>query len=254
MVANDIHPLRIESLKDAILRSGLSTTLTDRIIYTNHDASKFPTPKSGKLFDCILADVPCSGDGTIRKDPRILSGWMPSIGNSLHSVQKKILKRALRLVNIGGVVAYSTCSLNPIENEAVVASVLSDANDNGNQKNDDRRDSGVNKVELLEWPDHILSELKRSKGYSSWRVANYIEENEPEEEDGQTVVDDVPQLQWYDSFEDANRDRVPHVVESMWPPLDTKNINRMNLNRCIRLRPQDNDTGGFFVALLRRVS
>ena len=66
--------------------------------------------KSHKPFDCIIADVPCSGDGTIRKDGRILPSWTPSIGNSLHSTQLKILKRALILVKTGGVVCYSTCS------------------------------------------------------------------------------------------------------------------------------------------------
>ena len=249
IVANDIHPLRIESLKDAILRSGMSSILTDRIVYTNHDASIFPTPKSGRLFDCIIADVPCSGDGTVRKDSRILSGWMPSIGNSLHTVQKKILKRALRLVKAGGVVAYSTCSLNPIEDEAVVASVLSWANKGYCISSDEN--SNDFRVELLEWPPHVLPSLFRSKGVKSWRVANYIEENELEQSD--KGVDDIPQLQWYKSFEDASSDNVPHATQSMWPP-SHQHQKYMNLDRCVRLRPQDNNTGGFFVALLKRVS
>mmetsp|Transcript_16179 Transcript_16179/g.24267 ORF Transcript_16179/g.24267 Transcript_16179/m.24267 type:complete len:325 (-) Transcript_16179:99-1073(-) len=265
IVANDIHPLRIESLKDAISRSGLSKSLTDRIIFTNHDASIFPTPKSGKLFDCVIADVPCSGDGTIRKDPRILSGWMPSISNSLHSIQKKILQRAIRLVRVGGVVAYSTCSLNPIEDEAVVASVLSWANkfdqgskSNGRTKNDDHgkeRDYNTKKVELLDWPSNVLSKLKRKKGVKTWRVANYNEENEMHDANicDRFDTDDIPQIQWYESFEQATADSVPHVVESMFPPLP-EHTKEMNLNKCVRLLPQDNDTGGFFVALLRRVS
>ena len=253
VVSNDIHPLRLESLKDAVARSGLSNELTDRVIYTNHDASTFPTPKSGKLFDCIIADVPCSGDGTIRKDRRILSGWMPSIGNSLHMVQKKILMRALKLVKVGGVVAYSTCSLNPIEDEAVVASVLSWAN-NGYCKGDSKSEL---RVELLEWPHHVLPKLIWSKGINSWRVGNYLEENEADVKlnDDNIIIEDVdiPQLQWYDSFEDADAAKVPHAVSSMWPP--SKNlVQYMNLHRCMRLRPQDNNTGGFFVALLKRLS
>ncbi len=264
VVANDIHPLRIESLKDAISRSGLPTTLTDRIIFTNHDASVFPTPKSGKLFDCIIADVPCSGDGTIRKDPRILSGWMPSISNSLHSIQKKILKRAIELVRVGGVVAYSTCSLNPVEDEAVVASVLSWSNKYGQNSSEGgrtksetngKRYCNTNKVELLEWPSDVLSRLKRSKGVRSWRVANYVDESKMNDlnDSNRIDIDDMPQIQWYESFEQAIADRVPHAAESMFPPLE-KYKNEMKLDRCLRLLPQDNDTGGFFVALLRRVS
>jgi tRNA (cytosine34-C5)-methyltransferase len=245
IVANDIHPLRIESLKDAISRSGIPNTFTDRIIFTNHDASIFPTPKSGKLFDCIIADVPCSGDGTIRKDPRILSGWMPSISNSLHSLQKKILKRALRLIKIGGVVAYSTCSLNPIEDEAVVASVLSWANRNG-----DASESKF-KVELVEWPTHTLQSMKRGRGVSQWQVAHNVEENDNKREEN--LVDEVSRLKWYQCFEDADKDRMPHAVPSMWPPPEQQ-IDWLNLDRCVRLRPQDNNTGGFFVALFKRLS
>ena len=131
VVANDIHPKRLLTLQESVRRSGMPESILKRIVYTNHDATCFPFPKSSndsknsfpstlknrskikkshKPFDCIIADVPCSGDGTIRKDGRILPSWTPSIGNSLHSTQLKILKRALILVKTGGVVCYSTCS------------------------------------------------------------------------------------------------------------------------------------------------
>lgn len=248
LVANDIHPLRIESLKDAVSRSGLPQSLTDRIVYTNHDATTFPTPKSGKLFDCIIADVPCSGDGTIRKDRKILAGWMPSIGNSLHSVQKKILIRAMRLVKIGGVVAYSTCSLNPIEDEAVVASALSYIN---NRKNDDGNDKSF---EILDWPSHLLPKFKRSKGVSKWNVADFSEVLEigTQGDDVETAADEIAKLNWFDSFDDAKEANMVHAVPSMWPPSSSL-VNNIGLSRCVRLRPQSHDSGGFFVALLRRL-
>lgn len=66
VIANDVHSTRLDSLKDAVDRSGLPEDLTSRVVFTKYDASVFPPPKSGKLFDAIICDVPCSGDGTIR--------------------------------------------------------------------------------------------------------------------------------------------------------------------------------------------
>jgi multisite-specific tRNA:(cytosine-C5)-methyltransferase len=128
-------------------------------IVTNLDASIFPTlslPSKGTadssgrkscssplLFDRILCDVPCSGDGTIRKNIGIWKKWNPMDGNGLHgyvsslvdtfrrieayplsSLQLRILQRAMRMLRHGGRIVYSTCSLNPVENEAVVAEAL----------------------------------------------------------------------------------------------------------------------------------
>ena len=244
IVANDVHPLRIDSLKDAIDRSGVDSTLTRRIKYTNHDASKFPTPKSGSRFDCIIADVPCSGDGTIRKDPHILPGWIPSISNSLHELQFNILKRALKLLKLNGVVAYSTCSMNPIEDEAVVAAALAWGN---------RFES--NSVELIDWPEDALPGFKRRSGINTWRVANYrfedVTSKDGAEDDDGVDIEGAPRLQWYNSQEEACRDNMPHSCPSLWSP-QTENTIDMKLEKCTRLLPQDNDTGGFFVALIRK--
>lgn len=234
VVANDIHPLRLESLKDAISRSGVDPVMIDRIVFTNHDASKFPNPKSGSLFDCIIADVPCSGSGTIRKDPHILPNWLPSISNSLHELQSCILKRAIKLLKVGGVVAYSTCSINPIEDEAVVAAVLSWANDK-------ERES----IELIEWPNNSLPGFNLRPGVSSWRVADFIDE------DDRVKDDEIPRLAWYNSLEQAMENNMAHAVPTLWPPSGEK-AKGLNLHRCGRLLPQDYDTGGFFVALLKK--
>lgn len=239
IVANDVHPTRLDSLKDAVKRSGVSPSLTDRIVYTNHDASKFPTPKSGSLFDCIMADVPCSGDGTIRKDPHVLPGWMPSISNSLHGLQLSILKRAIKLLKVGGVVCYSTCSMNPIEDEAVVASALAWAN---------RFEDGS--AELLQWPDSALPGFKHRPGVDSWRVGSYhwgdgSKTNEDDDAEG------LRRIQWYETFEAATSDNMPHASPSMWPS-PHNSTSSINLKYCTRLLPQDNDTGGFFVALIKK--
>jgi 16S rRNA C967 or C1407 C5-methylase (RsmB/RsmF family) len=95
------------------------------LFVTNNDARKFPNLKIGKemenfKFDKILCDVPCSGDGTLRKNNILWKTFHAHLGHSLHALQLDILIRGLDLLKKGGYMTYSTCSFNPIENEAVV--------------------------------------------------------------------------------------------------------------------------------------
>jgi 16S rRNA C967 or C1407 C5-methylase (RsmB/RsmF family) len=75
-------------------------------------------------YDRIICDVPCSGDGTVRKDAFARRKWRPSFGATLHHVQRRIALRSAALLRVGGVLSYSTCSLIPIEDEAVVVAIL----------------------------------------------------------------------------------------------------------------------------------
>ena len=119
------------------------------LMVTNLDASNYPvirapapdrTRSQQLLFDRILCDVPCSGDGTIRTNIGIWKSWQVGDGNGLHrfvvntveglqflkyrSLQIRILQRAMKLLEKDGRIVYSTCSLNPVENEAVIAKAL----------------------------------------------------------------------------------------------------------------------------------
>ena len=71
-----------------------------------------------------MVDVPCSGDGAIRKLPNRWKIWNCKDGQELHPIQLELLQRAIELTKVGGVIVYSTCSLNPIENEAVITEAL----------------------------------------------------------------------------------------------------------------------------------
>ena len=118
MVANEVISGRVNTLVTNVQRHASRTVLV-----VQHDGRHIPrVPGSG--FDGVLVDVPCTGSGTTRKNPDVWGKWRPSSGRSLHSLQYDLLTRAIELTKPGGRVVYSTCSLDPIENEAVVARVL----------------------------------------------------------------------------------------------------------------------------------
>ena len=118
VVANEVISGRVNTLVTNVQRHASKTVLV-----VQHDGRHIPrVPGSG--FDGVLVDVPCTGSGTTRKNPDVWGKWRPSSGRSLHSLQYDLLTRAIELTKPGGRVVYSTCSLDPIENEAVVARVL----------------------------------------------------------------------------------------------------------------------------------
>ena len=96
-------------------------SITPMIVH--HDGRFIPkVPKSG--FDKILVDAPCTGSATTRKNPDVWKKWLPSGGKTLHKLQLELLVKAVNLTKPGGRIVYSTCSLDPIENEAVISEIL----------------------------------------------------------------------------------------------------------------------------------
>jgi len=93
------------------------------------DAAKISETAS---YDLVLADVPCSGTGTLGRNPEIRHRLRLEDILRQAERQRAILTSALRAVRVGGRVVYATCSLEPEENEQVVASVLAD-NSNARQ-------------------------------------------------------------------------------------------------------------------------
>jgi len=86
------------------------------------DASKKPPFRN--YFDAVLADVPCSGLGTLRRNPEIKWRFQPESFFSLQRTQIQILQSVSEAVRAGGRLLYSTCSTEPEENEQVVESFL----------------------------------------------------------------------------------------------------------------------------------
>ena len=78
----------------------------------------------GQDFDRVLVDPPCSGLGTLRGRPDLRWRATPEAADELAALQHQILLAAARAVRPGGTIVYSTCTLNPAENEDVVAGAL----------------------------------------------------------------------------------------------------------------------------------
>jgi len=115
ILACESSKTRLEQMKQRL--AGLGTRLECRLI----DAATLDEPAT---FDLALADVPCSGTGTLGRNPEIRHRLRPEDLERQAERQREILKAALRSVRPGGRVVYSTCSLEPEENEQVVAAVL----------------------------------------------------------------------------------------------------------------------------------
>ncbi len=113
----DIHPHKVELLQKGADRLGFSNIHPEC-----HDATEF-VPHWQETMDVVIADVPCSGYGIIRKKPDIRYK-SPKSMEELPALQKQILETQARYVRPGGTLLYSTCTLAWRENEAVVEAFL----------------------------------------------------------------------------------------------------------------------------------
>ncbi|TMS17941.1 tRNA (cytosine(34)-C(5))-methyltransferase [Larimichthys crocea] len=192
------------------------------IMVVNHDASCIPTLKidvEGKkdilFYDRILCDVPCSGDGTMRKNIDVWKKWTTSNSLHLHGLQLRIAVRGVEQLAVGGRMVYSTCSLNPIEDEAVIAALL-------------EKSEGA--LELAD-SSADLPGLKWMPGVTSWKLM-------------------TKEGQWFSDWSDVPSSRHTQIRPTMFPPKDPEKLASMHLERCMRILPHHQNTGGFFVAVL----
>ena len=179
IIANEVSMGRIGILNSNLERCGVMNTIVTRkegVALCNNLIKK-----SQIRFDKILVDAPCSGEGTLRKSPKTFQMWNPNMIKKIASTQRRLAEAAIKLLKVGGVMIYSTCTLAPEENEMVVDHLIK------------KYDIEVEKIKLP---------LKFREGVCSW-----------EEKD-----------------------------------LD------VSCKNCLRLYPQDNDTDGFFVAKIRKLS
>jgi 16S rRNA (cytosine967-C5)-methyltransferase len=114
LVAMDVHEDRLETLRDTVQRTGW-----DFIQIVKGDAAK-GFPDSGKKFDAVLVDVPCMNTGVLRRRADARWRFTRDRIEMLRKTQWKILTEMSKCVKPGGRIVYSTCSLEPEENEELV--------------------------------------------------------------------------------------------------------------------------------------
>lgn len=113
IVAVELHPHRAELLKRRVRAANVQVVTADALQLTLQGG-----------FDRVLADVPCSGTGTLARNPEIKWRLTTVHLGELHTKQVAILRAALQQLAPGGRAVYSTCSLEPEENQVVVEEVL----------------------------------------------------------------------------------------------------------------------------------
>ena len=178
------------------------------VMITQHDGRHVGRiPKPG--FDAIVADVPCTGSATSRKNKDVWWSWSPKGGRTMFQLQVDIASRGAQLLRPGGTMVYSTCSIDPVENEAVIAELI----------------RKCPWMEVIDIDESKVESLAWHQGLTTWSPL-----------DEQGVVPDDPQS-------------VPFFDERYLPPKEQTLLDALPKTR--RLYPQDNNTGGFYVALLR---
>ncbi|MBI5255662.1 MAG: RsmB/NOP family class I SAM-dependent RNA methyltransferase [Burkholderiales bacterium] len=125
LYAFDVSGHRLEALKPRLARSGLSNVHPAQIAHERDDRVK---RLSGKI-DRVLVDAPCSGLGTLRRNPDLKWRQSPQAVQEMQAKQRAILDSAARLVKPGGRLVYATCSLLPAENEDVANAFSADHKD-----------------------------------------------------------------------------------------------------------------------------
>lgn len=110
LIANEIVRQRANILAENITKWGNPNT-----IVTNNSASDFQP--LGAIFDLIICDAPCSGEGMFRKDPQSIDEWSTANVAMCQERQREILSDIWQCLKPGGLLIYSTCTYNTLENE-----------------------------------------------------------------------------------------------------------------------------------------
>lgn len=115
LLANDANAERCTALTENVERMGLTNTAVANALPPNLTAAY------EQFFDGILVDAPCSGEGLFRREPDAVNHW--SFEQVLMNTKRQleILEAAYQMLRPGGRLVYSTCTLNPLENEGVCA-------------------------------------------------------------------------------------------------------------------------------------
>jgi len=119
LVSVDLHPHKVKLIADQATRLGFSNIET-----RTFDSRELTNEYEEESFDRILVDAPCSGLGVIRRKPDIKYTKKQEDFASLHKIQNRLLDEAFKLLKPNGLIVYSTCTIDELENVGTVDSFL----------------------------------------------------------------------------------------------------------------------------------
>jgi 16S rRNA (cytosine967-C5)-methyltransferase len=119
LTATDSSPQRLARLESNLTRLGVACAQVKLVDWSA------PQPSSAPLFDAILLDAPCTNTGVLRRRADLRWRLQPHSFSELAALQLRLLTNTAALLRQGGSLVYSTCSLEPEENEDVVTAFLS---------------------------------------------------------------------------------------------------------------------------------
>ena len=205
------------------------------IVITNNNAENLPVIEDEKYRpNVVICDVPCSGDGTLRKNKMMRKKWKIEFGLENHFTQYKILDNAVRQCKNDGYILYSTCAINPIENEAVVVAILEKYKD---------------EIELINCSKK-MRDMKRKfrEGLIKWKVCVDVDKNK--------------NFIWKEKYSDVKNNKNGLIKESMFHDIYTYKNNHptalfkftdpLNIRNCLRVYSHDNNSDCFFIAVIHK--
>ncbi len=153
IIANEISLHRIKILASNLERCGVTNAI---ITKKEGFALCNKLKQEGFLFDKILVDAPCSGEGTIISNPKTLLMWNIKTVFNLSKMQKSLLSAAIEILKPGGEIVYSTCTHSPEEDEEILDFVL--------------KKYPEMKIEKINLP------LKFTQGITNWKDKEYAKD------------------------------------------------------------------------------
>ena len=156
LIANEVSLGRIKILASNLERCGVTN-----VIITKKEGSALcrTFKRQEMLFDKILIDAPCSGEGTLRTSPKTFKMWNLNTVKKLSRIQKDLLASAFEILKVGGEIIYSTCTHAPEENEEVIDSIMKEF-------------KGKVKIEKPLMP----VEINPRQGILRWHEKEYVED------------------------------------------------------------------------------
>ena len=230
IIANELDPKRAGNMAHFF-----KAHFPINIVVTNNDAEKLPIIEDENYKpNIVICDVPCSGDGTLRKNKLIRKKWKIDFGLENHFIQVKILDNAIKQCKNDGYIIYSTCAINPLENEAVVCFIMEKYKD---------------EIEIISCGKKLREMgIKFREGLIKWKVCVGLDENN--------------KYIWEEKYENAKDKKSGMIKESMFNEIYTYKNNHpgplfsftdpLNLRNCIRIYSHDNDSDCFFIAVIHK--